>query len=661
MATSKIISIKNSPEACLDYVKDEKKTIVKDENLSALAALKYITNDVKTTHGQNILVDGVGCSAAKADLEFQIREMEYHSQRKEVMKEGKVANQAFHLIQSFSEEDCKKKTPEELHQIGIEFAKRVTGEHFQCVVATHINTDHWHNHIVICAYAKDGPYKFISNKDKYKEIREINDELCKENDLSIIIPQSLNKVANYYEWEQIHNGNSWKEQIREDIKSTMELSKDWAEFEKIMKQSGYEIKFNKSSITYKPPGALHGVRDIRLGQAYTAEYLNNYWEREQQKEQKKKVNEKKENINTYVSKYSDSGRRRFFIEWLLLKIIVGLKKLLAEKQDNEERIAISKKIQSLIETQKYIQNNKIETVEDLKKSLNELGIEINNLKIELEAVNNNSFNIEESLKKVEKYKEYQELLEDSGVEINKLQPREYTEEEKRIANAELDPMTKKQKKELFKILEDNQNIKIKYKFIEITREDAQWILDYIKGKNPNKSPLIISVEEFNQNRKNINSLKTLEKMPITASQKIAINNYVLQNNIELKKDVVNKREATEFLDYIQGKSKIVPSVIKTEQDNYIETFSKDNQEIIKDYLKLQEEICKLDFNKIQKIEKIENKMEELNNRKFEIQREINEKGKRYRDLKQLEQKAKQIEEKELEKIQEQQEKKQVTK
>ena len=658
MATSKIISIKNSPGACIDYVKDKNKTIVCDKNLSALAALKYITNDVKTTHGQNILVDGVGCSAAKADLEFQIREMEYHSQTKEVMKDGKVATQAFQLIQSFSEEDCKKKTPEELHQIGIEFAKRVTGEQFQCVVATHINTDHWHNHIVICAYAKDGPYKFISNKDKYREIRKINDELCKENELSIIIPKNMNKIANYYEWEQIHNGTSWKEQIREDIKSTMEISKDWAEFERILKQSGYEIKFNKSSITYKPPGALHGVRDIRLGQSYTAEYLNNYWDknREKERKQEKAEDKKKEYVNTYVSKYSDSGRKRYFIEWLLLKVIAQLKKVLLEKKNSEERIEISKKIQSLLDTQKYIQEHNIKTIEDVNKSLNEIGIDINNLKIELEAVNTHSFNIEEVLKKYEKYKEYQELLEGSGVKINKLQPREYTEEEKRIVKAELDPMTKNQKKELYKLLEDHQDIKIKYKFIEITREDAQEVIDYIKGKTPHKNSLIIETEEFNKNRKNINSIKTLEKMPITAAQKIAINNYITKNKIELKKEITNKREATEFLDYVEGKSTIIPSTIKTEQDKYIETYSVENQEIIKEYLKLQDEVCKLELNKEKRVREIEEKMEELNNRKFEIQRKITENGKRYRDLKQLEKKARQIEEKEKEKEQEQQEK-----
>ena len=438
----------------------------------------------------------------------------------------------------------------------------------------------------------------------------------------------------------------------------MEISKDWAEFERILKQSGYEIKFNKSSITYKPPGALHGVRDIRLGQSYTAEYLNNYWDKNREKERKQETAEdkKKEYVNTYVSKYSDSGRKRYFIEWLLLKVIAQLKKVLLEKKNSEERIEISKKIQSLLDTQKYIQEHNIKTIEDVNKSLNEIGIDINNLKIELEAVNTHSFNIEEVLKKYEKYKEYQELLEGSGVKINKLQPREYTEEEKRIVKAELDPMTKNQKKELYKLLEDHQDIKIKYKFIEITREDAQEVIDYIKGKTPHKNSLIIETEEFNKNRKNINSIKTLEKMPITAAQKIAINNYITKNKIELKKEITNKREATEFLDYVEGKSTIIPSTIKTEQDKYIETYSVENQEIIKEYLKLQDEVCKLELNKEKRVREIEEKMEELNNRKFEIQRKITENGKRYRDLKQLEKKARQIEEKEKEKEQEQQEK-----
>ena len=53
---------------------------------------------------------------------------------------------AFHSYQSFEEKDI---SPELAHKIGIELANRVWGDRFQVVVATHLNTEHIHNHFVI--------------------------------------------------------------------------------------------------------------------------------------------------------------------------------------------------------------------------------------------------------------------------------------------------------------------------------------------------------------------------------------------------------------------------------------------------------------------------------------------------------------------------------
>ena len=50
-----------------------------------------------------------------------------------------------HYVQSFSPNE--KITPELAHQIGVELAQRVAPG-FQVIVATHIDKDHLHNHII---------------------------------------------------------------------------------------------------------------------------------------------------------------------------------------------------------------------------------------------------------------------------------------------------------------------------------------------------------------------------------------------------------------------------------------------------------------------------------------------------------------------------------
>ena len=53
--------------------------------------------------------------------------------------------QGFHLVQSFAKGEV---TPELAHQIGMELAERLLQGKYEAVITTHLNTEHYHNHIV---------------------------------------------------------------------------------------------------------------------------------------------------------------------------------------------------------------------------------------------------------------------------------------------------------------------------------------------------------------------------------------------------------------------------------------------------------------------------------------------------------------------------------
>ena len=92
--------------------------------------------------------------------------------------------QGYHLVQSFAEGEV---TPELAHKIGLELAERVLGGRYQAIVTTHLNTSHYHNHIVWSSVAMNSGRKYHSNAKSYAlEIRAVSDELCVKYGLSII-------------------------------------------------------------------------------------------------------------------------------------------------------------------------------------------------------------------------------------------------------------------------------------------------------------------------------------------------------------------------------------------------------------------------------------------------------------------------------------------
>lgn len=96
--------------------------------------IEYAANEDKTE--KKFFVSGVNCDRDHARDEFLI------TKRRFGKEDGIVA---YHAYQSFEEQDI---SPSLAHEIGVAFAKEIWGDRFQVVVATHLNTEHVHNHII---------------------------------------------------------------------------------------------------------------------------------------------------------------------------------------------------------------------------------------------------------------------------------------------------------------------------------------------------------------------------------------------------------------------------------------------------------------------------------------------------------------------------------
>jgi len=135
-------------------------------------AIDYISNPDKTDDA--LLIYGYNCTPEIAALEFEMT-------KKAANKQGGVL--AHHLIQSFKPGEVDYATA---HEIG----KRLADEHlkgeYEYIIATHVDRQNIHNHIIFNSVPINGGNKYRETMPNYFKIREISDKLCLENSLSVI-------------------------------------------------------------------------------------------------------------------------------------------------------------------------------------------------------------------------------------------------------------------------------------------------------------------------------------------------------------------------------------------------------------------------------------------------------------------------------------------
>ena len=186
--------------------------------------------------------------------------------KKKYKKMGGVLG--YHFIQSFAPGEV---TPEQAHEIGCEFARRLFGEDFEAVIGTHLDKAHPHNHIVVNSVSRTDGHKYHSSPESYyNDVRGTSDALCRENDLSVIAPQGKGK--HYAEWKAEQGGKpTVRGVIRADIDTIIGQAYTYDSFLMLLRKNGYEVRrsSNRKYTTVKPPGAKRAIRLDSLGEGYT--------------------------------------------------------------------------------------------------------------------------------------------------------------------------------------------------------------------------------------------------------------------------------------------------------------------------------------------------------------------------------------------------------
>lgn len=197
-----------------------------------IGVLKYVTQACKTMLDDQWMVTGHNCVARASYLEMMTTKQQFRK------TDGR---QFYHFVQSFPAEDGL--TPQQVNAIGVEFAQKQFPD-FEVVVATHLDTNHLHNHLVVNSVScKDGK-KLHQNAADLQRHRQVNDEICMAHGLQVLEPpkkHTRKKQMRPGEYQAGLRGDSWKLDLIQAINDALEYADDRESFVENMEYEGYEV------------------------------------------------------------------------------------------------------------------------------------------------------------------------------------------------------------------------------------------------------------------------------------------------------------------------------------------------------------------------------------------------------------------------------------
>ena len=265
MAVTKIKRIRGNPGDPLSYIGNPEKTRNRgfsEADRQALADIIAYAADEKKTEKQ-YFTTGINCDVENAREQFNITKLSFN-------KTGGIV--CGHCMQSF---DGYEVTPEEAHEIGVQMAKELWGDRFQVVVATHLNTNNVHNHIVFNSVSFVDGKRFHFCTEETMRIRAVSDRICRERNLSVIEhPEGKRVPYSLYKMEKAGMPTRYNV-ARQALDEAISVSVNMEEFKSELKKRGYLYQFNprRKYWTVTPPGWTKAIRTDRLGDQYTREMI----------------------------------------------------------------------------------------------------------------------------------------------------------------------------------------------------------------------------------------------------------------------------------------------------------------------------------------------------------------------------------------------------
>jgi len=210
--------------------------------------LGYVSREKKTKLEDRRLVSGVNCSIENAYNEMMLTKQ---------MHKKTSGRLYYHLVQSFPKGyDIK---PELAHKIALELTEKALSN-YECVVATHIDREHIHSHIVFNSVSFQTGNKYHSNLNDVRELMKLSDEICKQHGVAVLDKPDFKKdgqkeILGDNEYRSAVRGESFKFALMNAITDCMKQAKSKKQFIALMNRKGYDVRWEQQRkyITYTTP------------------------------------------------------------------------------------------------------------------------------------------------------------------------------------------------------------------------------------------------------------------------------------------------------------------------------------------------------------------------------------------------------------------------
>ncbi|HHV8260172.1 TPA: SAG1250 family conjugative relaxase [Streptococcus pneumoniae] len=205
---------------------------------------------------------------------------------------------AHHIIQSFSLDDHL--TPEQINRIGYKTIKELTGGKFRFIVATHVDKDHLHNHIIINSVDSNSDKKLKWNYKVERNLRMISDRFSKIAGAKII--------ENRYSHQQyeVYSKTNHKYELKQRLYFLIEHSRDFEDFKKNAPLLHVEIDFSHKHATFFMTDSTmkQVVRGNKLNckQPYTEGFFKKYFAKKEMENLMEFLLPKVENVGDLLQK-----------------------------------------------------------------------------------------------------------------------------------------------------------------------------------------------------------------------------------------------------------------------------------------------------------------------------------------------------------------------
>lgn len=231
--------------------------------------LDYIMNPDKTLGG-TLVSSNFTAPTNDSGLLASIMENDLRATPHGIVGGEHASRLIYHVKLSFAPED--NLTPERVHELGMEFAERITHGNNKYVIATHTDRPHLHDHIAICAANTMTGLKWHPEKTIIDQWRLIADDMCKREHLHVITPMLVSNGTIPMCMQELYatlKGTSVKQDIRARIELACAQVTSFTEFTRVLKDTGISVSVRGKHVSFTVDATGFKVRDTRLGAAYT--------------------------------------------------------------------------------------------------------------------------------------------------------------------------------------------------------------------------------------------------------------------------------------------------------------------------------------------------------------------------------------------------------